>query len=1034
MSISDPFIRRPVATILLSAAVLLAGSAAYTILPVAPLPRVDFPTISVNAALPGASPETMATAVATPLERRFGRISGVTEITSTSSLGATSITLQFDLDRPVESAARDVQAAINAAYADLPPNLPTRPNYRKINPADAPILILSLSSPALPLSEVYDSANTVLAQKISQVSGVGQVFVGGAQQPAVRVQVDPTAAAGAGLTLDDVRATLNTSTTNRPKGVQHGPTRAVALAANDQMLTAAPYANLILKSSGDHVVRLRDIADVQDGVENTQAAAWSNGVRSVLLLVRREPGANILETIDRIKALLPELSASINPSMKLEVALDRSQTIAASFHEVERTLLLSVILVTLVVFVFLRSVRATFIPSVAVPLSLVGTFAVMWLCDFTLNNLSLMALTIATGFVVDDAIVVTENIQRCIERGMKPLKAAMQGAREIGFTIVSITVSLLAAFIPLLLMGGVVGRLFREFAVTLAVAIVLSAVVSLTLTPMLCGHLLRHREGPESKFSQLLERPWLALHASYERGLRWVLKHRGPTLLLTLAMTGLAGWLIATAPKGLFPQQDTGVLQGSIQGPQDTSFNSMRERSERVQAIVAKDPDVDHVVAFLGAGPGGNSLNTGSMFIALKNLPPRTSTPDEVIGRLRKALVRVEGVQLFLQAGQDLRVGGRQSRTQFQYTLQDASLENLKTWAPRLVDELKTMPELRDVATDQQTAGLQLDFKIDRDTAGRYGITPSQIDSALYSAFGQRQVATMYTERNQYRVVMEMKPSMRTGPEAVKLLYLRAADGGLVPLSMLGHTSPTYAATAVNHQGQFPSTTLSFNLAPGVSLGQATEAIRQAQIRVGLPSSMRAGFQGTARVFADSLKQQPLLILIALLAVYVVLGVLYESYIHPITILSTLPSAGVGAVIALRLFGIDLNLIALVGIILLIGIVKKNAIMLVDFAIEAERKEGLSAEAAIIRAASLRMRPIMMTTLAALLGAVPLMFGSGMGSELRQPLGVAIVGGLAVSQFFTMFTTPVVYLILDRFSRPKPQLEMPHVSEGVPTH
>ncbi|HKP61813.1 MAG TPA: multidrug efflux RND transporter permease subunit [Polyangiales bacterium] len=1025
MSISDPFIRRPIATLLLSAAVLLAGGVAYKVLPVAPLPRVDMPTINISASLPGASPETMATAVATPLERRFGRISGVTEITSSSSLGSTSITLQFDLARDVEGAARDVQAAINAASADLPPNLPTRPRHRKVNPADAPVLILSLSSPALPLSQVYEYANTILAQKISQVSGVGQVFVGGAQQPAVRVQVDPGAAAGANLTLDDVRTAINQTTTNRPKGVLHGPLRAVSLDANDQLMGAKSYASLIVRSDGDHVVRLADIADVVDGVENTQAAAWTNGVRSVILLVRREPGANILETIARVKALMPELSASIHPSMKLEVALDRSQTIAAAFHEVERTLLLSVVLVTLVVFVFLRSLRATFIPSVAVPLSLIGTFAVMYLLGFTLNNLSLMALTIATGFVVDDAIVVTENVSRCIERGMSPLQAAFQGAREIGFTIVSITVSLLAAFIPLLLMGGVVGRLFREFAVTLAVAIVLSAVVSLTLTPMLCSQLLRRREGPESKLARALERPWLALHGGYESALRWVLHHRAATLVLTLAMTGLAGWLFATSPKGLFPQQDTGVLMGSTQGPQDVSFGSMRERQERVQAVVARDPDVDKVVSFLGSGPGGNSLNSGSMFIALKN-EGRTASADEVIARLRKPLSRVEGIQVFLQASQDLRVGGRSSRTQFQYTLQDARLENLKTWAPLLVDKLKTLPELRDVTSDQQTAGLQLDFRIDRDTAGRYGITPQQIDSALYSAFGQRQIATLYADTNQYHVVMEMKPALQRGPEALDRLYVRAASGGLVPLHALGRRAPTYSATAVPHQGQFPATTLSFNLAPGVSLGQATAAIERAQQQLGLPPSMRAGFQGTARVFADSLSQQPLLIMLALLAVYVVLGVLYESYIHPITILSTLPSAGVGAVIALRMFGIDLNLIALVGIILLIGIVKKNAIMLVDFAIEAERREGLSPEEAIVRAASLRMRPIVMTTLAALLGAVPLVLGSGMGSELRQPLGVAIVGGLALSQLFTMFTTPVVYLGLDRFSRrrqPSPPAE-----------
>ncbi|HKU43705.1 MAG TPA: efflux RND transporter permease subunit, partial [Polyangiales bacterium] len=870
MSISAPFIRRPIATLLLSAAVLLAGGTAYRFLPVAPLPRVDLPTINVSASLPGASPETMATAVATPLERRFGRIAGVTEITSTSSLGNTSITLQFDLDREVEGAARDVQAAINAAAADLPPNLPALPRYRKSNPADSPILILSLRSPALPLSQVYEAANTVLAQKFSQVSGVGQVFVAGAQQPAVRVQVDPAAAAGANLTLDDVRTAISGSTSNRPKGVLHGATRAVSLAANDQLLGAASYQSLILNGDGDHVVRLGDIADVVDGVENTQSAAWSDGVRSVIVIVRREPGANILETIQRIKRLLPELSSSIHPSMRLEVALDRSRTIAASFHEVERTLSLSVVLVTLVVFVFLRSLRATFIPSVAVPMSLVGTFAAMWLFDFTLNNLSLMALTIATGFVVDDAIVVTENVSRCLERGMSPREAALQGAREIGFTIVSITVSLLAAFIPLLLMGGVVGRLFREFAVTLAVAIVLSAVVSLTLTPMLCSQLLRRHAGTQGKLSRALERPWLALHASYESGLRWVLRHRTLTLLATLGMTGLAGWLIATSPKGLFPQQDTGVLMGRTEGPEDVSFGSMRERQERVQALIAKDPDVDHVVSFLGSGPGGNSLNSGSVFIALKN-EGRTASADEVIARLRRALARLEGIQVFLQASQDLRVGGRSSRTQFQYTLQDASLENLRVWGPRLLEALKALPELRDVASDQENAGLQLDFRIDRDTAGRYGITPQQIDSALYSAFGQRQVATLYADTNQYRVVMEMKPALQRGPEALELLYVRAASGGLVPLRALGKRAATYAPTAVTHQGQFPSTTLSFNLAPGVSLGQATAAIERAQQDVGLPSSMRADFQGTARVFADSLSQQPLLIMLALLAVYVVL-------------------------------------------------------------------------------------------------------------------------------------------------------------------
>jgi hydrophobe/amphiphile efflux-1 (HAE1) family protein len=1018
MNISRPFIERPVATALLSAAVLLAGAAAYALLPVAPLPRVEFPTINVSASLPGASPETMATAVAMPLERRFGRISGVNEITSTSSVGSTSITLQFDLDQSVDGAAKSVQAAINAASADLPPNLPTRPRWRKSNPADSPILILALSSEVLPVAQVYEAANTVLAQKISQVSGVGQVFVAGGQQPAVRVQVDPVAAAGSGLTLADVREAIVRSTTNQPKGVLDGPRSALALAANDQLLGAAAYAGLALRADHDHVIRLRDIAQVEDDVENDRSAAWSNGERAVVVMVRRQPGANILEVIARIKSLLPELSASVHPSLKLEVALDRSQTIAASFREVEHTLLLSVALVTLVVFAFLRSLRATFIPSVAVPLSLVGTFAAMWLLDFSLNNLSLMALTIATGFVVDDAIVVTENINRHIEQGHSPLSAALLGAREVGFTIVSITVSLLAAFIPLLLMGGLVGRLLREFAVTLAVAVAISALISLTLTPMLCSRLLRAKSpSPERGFARALERGWLALQAGYERGLDWALRHRKLTLAVTLGMIGLAAQLFATSPKGLFPQQDTGVLMGATEGPQDVSFASMRERQERAQAIVASDPDAGHVVSFLGGGPGGSSQNSGAMFVALRPKPPREVSADEVVARLRRKLVGLEGVKLYMQASQDLRTGGRSSRTQFQYTLQDANLDTLQTWAPRVMTALKQLPELRDVASDQQNTGLSLQFEIDRDTAARHGITPAQIDAALYDAFGQRQIATLYAATNQYRVVMEVKPEFRRGPEDLRHLYLRGAHGGLVPLRALGSARPGSAPTTVNHQGQFPATTLSFNLAPGVSLGQATEAIQRAQDELGLPASLRASFQGTARVFADSLSQQPLLIALALLAVYVVLGVLYESYVHPITILSTLPSAGVGAVIALRIFGIDLNLIALIGIILLIGIVKKNAIMLIDFALAAERQEGLSAHDAIVRAAKLRMRPILMTTLAALLGALPLALGDGLGSELRKPLGVAIVGGLIVSQLFTMFTTPVVYLSLDRFTR-----------------
>jgi hydrophobe/amphiphile efflux-1 (HAE1) family protein len=1017
VSLSDPFIRRPTGTLLLAAGLLLAGAAAYRGLPVAPLPRIDFPTINVNASLPGASPETMASAVATPLERRLGRIAGLTEMTSQSSLGTTSITLQFDLDRDVDGAARDVQAAINASATDLPANLPLRPNYRKVNPADSPILILSLTSAALPLARVYEAANTVLAQKIARVSGVGQVFVAGGQQPAVRVQVDPRAAAAADLTLEDIRLALARSTAHQAKGVLDGPRHSATISGNDQLLLPRDYEAIVLRSVDEHSVRLRDVATVIDDVENNRAAAWTNGQRSVLVMVRRQPGANIIETVRRIEALLPELSSSVHPSMKLEVALDRSQTIQASVRDVEHTLVLSVLLVTLVVFVFLGSWRATLIPSVAVPLSLVGTFAVMWLLGFSLNNLSLMALTIATGFVVDDAIVVTENISRHIEAGLSPLAAARRGAREIGFTIISITVSLLAAFIPLFLMGGVVGRLFREFAVTLAIAITLSALVSLTLTPMLCARLLGKAHSQQPARERLFNRLFGQFEASYARGLAWVLNHHLAMLVVTLGMIALAIGLFMAMPKGLFPQQDTGVLMGTTQAPQDVSFQSMRERQERVNRAVQREPDVGHVVAFIGAGPGGSSSNTGSLFVELKPAPPRTASGDEVIAKLRKRLAKVEGVKLFFQAVQDLRVGGRGSRTQFQYTLQDANLAELNLWAPRLVDALKRRPELRDVTSDQQSVGLQLAFEIDRDTAARYGISPQLIDNILYDAFGQRQVASLYTELNQYHVVLEVKPEFRAGPEALELLYVRAASGALVPLTALGEARPGVLPLAVNHQAQFPATTISFNLAPGVALGQAMAAIERVKNELGCPARLKAGFQGSAQVFAASQSQQPLLIAIAMLAIYLVLGILYESYVHPLTILSTLPSAGVGALLALWLTATDLDIIALVGIVLLIGIVKKNAIMMIDFAIEAERGQQLSARAAIARAAAQRMRPILMTSLAALLGALPLALGSGLGSELRRPLGITIVGGLVVSQLLTMFTVPCVYVALDRFAR-----------------
>jgi len=1020
MSLSAPFIRRPVGTSLLAAAVLLSGAAAFTRLPVAPLPRVDLPTINVNAGLPGASPETMAAAVATPLERRFGRIAGLTEMTSTSSLGSTSITLQFDLDRTQDSAARDVQAAINAAAGDLPANLPSRPYFRKVNPADSPILIISLTSEALPLSQVYDEASSVLAQKLSQVPGVGQVFVGGGQNPAVRVQVDPQALASRGLGLEDVRQALAQSTANTPKGSVSagGAAQAAVLQGNDQLLDAAGFRGVIVSYKAGAAVRLGDVAKVFDDVENQRVAAWADADRAILLMVRRQPGANILEVIERIKALLPSLATSISPAIHYRVVFDRAGTIRESVADVELTLVLSVALVTLVVFAFLRSARATAIPSVAVPLSLLGTFGAMWLLGYSVNNLSLMALTISTGFVVDDAIVVAENIARYIEGGEAPLQAAFKGARQIGFTIVSITASLLAVFIPILLMGGPIGRMFREFAVTLAVAIVMSAFVSLTLTPMMAARLLRpHPPGGRSRWDRAAERAVTAAQDAYARALRWVLRHRAVMGVVTLVTVVVSVSLYAFVPKGLFPQQDTGFLVGATDAPQDISFKAMYERQAAVGEVVRKDPAVDHMVSSMGGGFGGGGTNTGNLFIALKPLRERKVSADQVIARLRAAASKVNGIQLFVQSVQDVRIGGRGARTQYQYTLQSPSLEELGQWAPRLLERLRKLPELRDVATDQQTNGLQLRVDVDRDTAARLGIQPSQVDDALYDAFGQRQVATFFTPRNPYRVVMEVLPEYQAGPSAVDSLYVRTSAGAQVPLRSIATTQVNAVPLSVSHQGQFPSITLSFNLPPGVALGQAVDAIHRAQREIGMPASMRAEFVGTAQAFQASLEKEPMLILFALLAVYVVLGVLYESLIHPITILSTLPSAGVGALCALLLFGAELSIIAMIGIILLIGIVKKNAIMMIDFAIEAEREQGLPPEQAIYQACVLRFRPIMMTTLAALFGAVPLAVGGGVGSELRQPLGITIVGGLLFSQALTLFTTPVIYLALDRFRR-----------------
>jgi multidrug efflux pump len=1030
MNISAPFIRRPVATSLLSVALLLVGAVAYRFLPVASLPQVEFPVIQVQAILPGASPETMASSVATPLERQFARIAGVTEMTSTSLLGASTIVLQFDLSRSIDAAARDVQAAINAARTQLPPNLVNNPTYRKVNPADAPIMIVALTSDMLPIGRVFDAADSILAQKLAQVEGIGQVFVGGGAKPAVRVQVDPNLLTQLGISLDQVRGALRAVNANSPKGEVAGPADAWTITANDQLFTAEQYRPVIVAYQNGAPVRLRDIAQVEESVEDVRTAGIANGKRAVLLVMYRQPGANMIETVDRVNALLPELRAAIPPSIDLRVVLDRTTTIRASFRDVQITLALATLLVVLVVFLFLRSARATLIPSVAIPLSLFGTFGGMYLLGYSLDNLSLMALTICTGFVVDDAIVVLENITRYLEEGDSPLRAALRGAREIGFTVLSMSASLVAVFIPILLMGGLVGRLFREFAVVLTLAIVVSLVVSLSTTPMMCAVLLRSRDqSRHGRAYRLGERAFEALLSFYEVTLGWVLRHPRTTLFVMLATIGLNVYLFVIVPKGFFPQQDAGRIVGNIQAEQDISFPAMRRKMAEFVDTVLTDPAVDTAIAFTGGG--GNTTNSGRLFAALKPLHERKISADEVITRLRGKLAHVPGATLFLQAVQDLRIGGRPSNAQFQYTLQSTELTDLNAAAPRMLARLRGLAELRDLSTDQQNRGLQASLVIDRDTASRLGIQAQTVDEALYDAFGQRQVSTIYTSLNQYHVVLEVAPRFQENPDALRIIYAKSATGAQVPLSAFTRFEPGHAPLAVSHQGQFPSVTLSFNLAPGVSLGDAVTAIQAAERQQALPTSVRATFQGTAQAFQASLANQPMLILAALIAVYIVLGVLYESYIHPITILSTLPSAGVGAILALLICRTELSIIALIGIVLLIGIVKKNAIMMVDFAVDAERQGNLPPATAIYQACVLRFRPIMMTTMAALLGALPLALGSGVGAELRRPLGITIVGGLILSQLLTLYTTPVVYLYLDRLRHSVGRLRPAAVSDGT---
>ena len=1072
MHFSAPFIRRPVATFLMSAAVILAGAVAYTLLPVSSLPQVEYPVISVGASMPGADPETMASSVATPLERQFAKIAGVNEMTSYSSTGTAGIVLQFDLNRDVNGAARDVQAAINAARSQLPANLPSNPGYYKVNPADSPILILALTSDTMTVPQLYDACDSILAQKIAQIPGVGQTFCGGSAKPSVRIEANPMQLAHYGVGLEALRAAIGTVNVNQPKGYLQDNDKRWSIGATDQLFGAKEYAPLIVATdrgpvssaaastglpasvasavSGETtakagsaaaggvsasggaaanaapvaasgaaaahgVVRIEDVAKVEDSVENTQAAGVFNGRRAILVIVFKTSTANVIQTVDNVKTMLPRLQASIPPAIQMHIALDRTVTIRASVRDVTRTMVISILLVILVVFLFLREVRSTLIPSVAVPLSLLGTFAVMYVLGYTLDNLSLMALTISTGFVVDDAIVVIENISRHLENGMTPYQAAMVGSKEIGFTVVSMSTSLIAVFIPILLMGGIVGRLFREFAVTLSVAILVSLVVSLTTTPMLSAKFLEsHSKRRHGRFYRWGEQAldWMA--TEYKRGLQWVLRHQGLVLTVTVLTFVLNVYLYILVPKGFFPEQDTGRIGGQVQGQQDVSFADLKQKVLKFASIVGADPGVEDVTAFAG---GRGNVNSGFMFVALKpdaERQKRGDTAQVIVDRLRQKVSHIPGAVLYLQAFQDVHIGGRSSATEYQYTLTSDSLKELNEWGPKLMDAMEKLPEIKDVATDQQQQGLRAQLVIDRPTATRLGVSPLTIDATLSDAFAQTQVSTTYMPLNQYHVVMEVAPQYQTDPDALKDIYVKSTTGAMIPLSAVTHFETQRIPLAVNHQSQMPATTLSFNLTKGVALSDAVAAIQQARVEIGMPSTIHGGFAGSARAFKESLASEPWLILLALIAVYIVLGILYESFIHPLTILSTLPSAGVGAIMALLLFNVDLSVISMIGIILLIGIVKKNAIMMIDFALMAERQQGKTPQEAIYEACLLRFRPIMMTTMAAMLGGLPLALGRGAGSEMRRPLGITIVGGLIVSQALTLFTTPVVYLFFDR--------------------